>query len=59
MDARGIVVGLTEAGVARLSETAPAHARGIAAYFVSRLDDGELEVLEHSLDKVILDCGFG
>jgi DNA-binding MarR family transcriptional regulator len=58
-DGRGVVVALTDAGVARLTETAPAHARGIAAYFVSRLDDGELEVLERSLDKVTIDCGFG
>src|SRR5436853_7443305 len=29
-DGRGIVVGLTEAGVARLTETAPVHARGIS-----------------------------
>jgi DNA-binding MarR family transcriptional regulator len=58
-DARGVVVALTDAGVARLSETAPAHARGIAAYFVFRLDDGELDVLERSLDKVTIECGFG
>lgn len=58
-DGRGVVVALTDAGVARLSETAPAHARGIAAYFVSRLDDRELAVLEQALQKVTIDCGFG
>lgn len=58
-DGRGVVVALTDAGVARLSETAPAHARGIAAYFVSRLDDEELAVLERALQKVTVDCGFG
>lgn len=58
-DGRGVVVALTDAGVARLSETAPAHARGIAAYFVSRLDDEELAMLEQALDKVTIDCGFG
>jgi DNA-binding MarR family transcriptional regulator len=58
-DARGVVVALTDAGVARLTETAPAHARGIADYFVSRLEDDELAVLEHALGKVTLDCGFG
>src|SRR5256886_16078854 len=36
-DGRGVVVGLTEAGVARLTETAPVHARGISELFVSRL----------------------
>jgi DNA-binding MarR family transcriptional regulator len=53
------VVGLTDAGVARLRETAPAHARGIAELFVSRLDDDELAVLERALDKVTVDCTFG
>ena len=58
-DGRGVMVALTDAGIARLSETAPAHARGIAEYFVSRLDDQELAVLERALDKVTVDCTFG
>jgi DNA-binding MarR family transcriptional regulator len=58
-DGRGVVVALTDAGVARLTETVPAHARGIAEYFVSRLDDPELAVLESALDKVTVDCTFG
>jgi DNA-binding MarR family transcriptional regulator len=58
-DARGVVVGLTDAGVARLIETAPVHARGIAEYFVSPLDDQELALLESALDKVKVDCTFG
>jgi DNA-binding MarR family transcriptional regulator len=58
-DARGVVVALTDAGVARLTETAPVHARGISHLFVSRLDDQELAVLESALKKVILDCTFG
>jgi DNA-binding MarR family transcriptional regulator len=58
-DGRGVVVALTDAGVARLTETAPIHARGIAAYFLSRLDDEELAVLESALDKVTIDCTFG
>jgi DNA-binding MarR family transcriptional regulator len=58
-DGRGVVVTLTDAGVARLAETVPAHARGIAEYFVSRLDDQELAVLESALDKVTVDCTFG
>ena len=58
-DARGIVVALTDAGVRRLTETAPLHARGVAALFVSRLDDQELVVLERALGKVTVDCTFG
>jgi DNA-binding MarR family transcriptional regulator len=58
-DARGVVVALTDAGIARLLETAPVHARGVAEYFVSRLDDQELAVLESALDKVTVDCTFG
>jgi DNA-binding MarR family transcriptional regulator len=58
-DGRGVIVALTDAGVARLVETAPAHARGITAHFVSRLDDHELAVLESALDRVTVDCTFG
>jgi DNA-binding MarR family transcriptional regulator len=58
-DGRGVLVVLTDAGVARLTETVPAHARGIAEYFVSRLEDEELAVLESALGKVTVDCTFG
>jgi DNA-binding MarR family transcriptional regulator len=58
-DGRGVVVALTDAGVARLTETVPAHVRGIREYFVSRLDDEELAILESALDKVTVDCTFG
>src|SRR5881296_2653519 len=58
-DARGVVVALTDAGVARLTEAAPVHARGIFDLFVARLDDQELAVLERGLKKVTLDCTFG
>jgi DNA-binding MarR family transcriptional regulator len=58
-DGRGVVVQLTEAGGARLAETAPVHARGVAFYFASRLDDRELAVLEAALGKVTVDCTFG
>jgi DNA-binding MarR family transcriptional regulator len=58
-DARGIVVALTEAGIARLAETAPLHARGISELFVAQLDDQELALLERALNKVIVDCSFG
>ena len=58
-DARGVVVALTEAGIARLTETAPIHARGISKLFVAQLNDRELAVLERALNKVIVDCSFG
>src|SRR3989441_3361688 len=55
-DGRGVVVALTEAGLGRLLETAPVHARGVSELFVERLDDQELEVLQNSLKKVTIDC---
>src|SRR5436190_1448346 len=58
-DGRGVVVALTEAGIARLTETAPVHARGISKLFVAQLNDRELAVLERALNKVIVDCSFG
>src|SRR5207245_5505055 len=58
-DGRGVVVALTDAGVARLTETAPVHMRGVCGLLVSRLNDQELAVLESALDKVTLDCTFG
>jgi DNA-binding MarR family transcriptional regulator len=58
-DGRGVVVGLTEAGIARLAETVPVHARGISELFVAELNDEELAILERALDKVTIDCSFG
>jgi DNA-binding MarR family transcriptional regulator len=58
-DARAVVVALTEAGVARLTEAVPVHLRGVAKLFAERLDDQELATLQRALDKVTLDCSFG
>ena len=58
-DGRGVVVALTQAGITRLAETAPVHARGISELFVAQLDDQELALLERALNKVIVDCSFG
>src|SRR6266702_515029 len=58
-DGRGVVVTLTDAGVARLTETAPVHLRGVSELFVTQLDDRELAVLRSALDKVTVDCTFG
>lgn len=58
-DARGVMVALTDAGLSRLTETAPVHLRGVSELFVERLDDQELAALESALDKVTLGCNFG
>ena len=58
-DARGVVVALTDAGVARLTQTAPVHLRGVSELFVAQLDDQELAVLKNALKKVTVDCTFG
>ena len=58
-DARGVVVALTDAGVARLAEAAPVHLRGVVELFVSQLTDEELALLKSALDKVTADSSFG
>src|SRR3954471_23756121 len=58
-DGRGVVVALTDAGVARLTDTAPVHVRGVSDLFVAKLDDRELAALKTALDKVSVDCEFG
>ena len=58
-DARVVVVSLTDAGVVRLTETAPIHARGVSQLFVEQLDEQELSLLKTALDKVTVDCTFG
>lgn len=58
-DGRGVVVALTEAGLARLAEAVPVHLDGVSKLFIERLDDQELAVLEHALDKVSVHCSFG
>ena len=59
MDARSVVVALTDAGVARLTETVPVHLRGVSELFVAKLDAEELAVLKSALDKVAVDGTFG
>ena len=58
-DGRGVVVVLTDAGVARLTEAAPVHLRGVSDLFVARLNQKELAVLKSVMDKVTIDCTFG
>ena len=59
VDGRGVVIALTETGLARLTEALPVHLAGVSKLFIERLDDQELEVLERALDKVSLNCSFG
>ena len=58
-DARGVVVTLTDAGAARVSETVPVHLRRVTELFMAKLDNKELAVLDSALRKVILDRSFG
>jgi len=58
-DGRGVVVVLNDAGVARLTEAAPVHLRGVSDLFVARLNQKELAVLKSVMDKVTVDCTFG
>jgi DNA-binding MarR family transcriptional regulator len=58
-DARGVVVGLTDAGLDRLVEVLPVHLRKVSDLFIAPLGDDELATLERALDKVTLDCSFG
>jgi DNA-binding MarR family transcriptional regulator len=59
VDGRGVIVALTDDGLARLLETAPVHARGVRELFVAQLDDQELDALQSALDKVTVNCTFG
>lgn len=48
-DLRGAEAALTETGLDRLRTAAPTHLRGIAEYFLSGIEDGELEVVERTM----------
>ena len=58
-DARGVVVALTDKGIARLAEATPIHLRGVVELFVLQLTDKELALLKRALDKVTAECTFG
>ncbi|HZC33189.1 MAG TPA: MarR family winged helix-turn-helix transcriptional regulator [Candidatus Bathyarchaeia archaeon] len=59
VNGRGVIVALTDAGLARLLETTPVHARGVHELFVALLNDQELAALETTLDKVTVETTFG
>lgn len=58
-DGRGVVVGLTDTGVARLAQAARVHLRRVGELFVDKLNDEELATLASALEKVAVNCGFG
>jgi DNA-binding MarR family transcriptional regulator len=58
-DGRGVVIAVTETGMARLAEAMPVHLEGVSRLFIERLDDRELAVLAQALDKVSLHGSFG
>src|SRR5919106_5581225 len=51
-DGRGVVIALTESGLARLTGAVPVHLEGVSRLFLERLDDEDLAVLERALDRV-------
>ena len=59
VNGRGVIVALTDDGLARLLETAAVHAGGVRELFVAQLDDQELAALQTALDKVTVDTMFG
>lgn len=58
-DGRGVVIGITELGTARLLEALPVHLDGIERLFARPLDDDDLANIERSLNKVVTNCSFG
>lgn len=58
-DGRAVVVGLTDAGVKRLAELAPAHSRGVMEMFVSQLSAHDLSALSRALAKVTVATTYG
>lgn len=52
-DLRGAEAALTDAGLKRLRTAAPTHLRGIADYFLSAIDERDLEVVERTMACVV------
>ena len=51
-DLRGAEAALTEEGLQRLRTAAPTHLRGIADYFLSAIENDDLEVVERTMQCV-------
>ena len=58
-DGRAVVVALTDAGVKRLAQLAPLHARAVMEMFVSRLTANDLSALHRALAKVTEATTYG
>jgi DNA-binding MarR family transcriptional regulator len=54
-DARGLFTVLTDDGLSRLRAASPVHLRGVSAYGVGRLDEGEAEQLSALLARLLDD----
>jgi DNA-binding MarR family transcriptional regulator len=57
-DLRGAEAALTEAGLDRLRVAAPTHLRGIDEYFLSAIEDPDLEVVQRTM-QVVADRACG
>ena len=51
-DLRGAEAALTESGLKRLRIAAPTHLRGIADYFLSAIEEDDLQVVERTMECV-------
>lgn len=56
-DARGVFAQITEAGRARLRETAPTHVAGVRAHLVDLLDAADQEALAEIFERVLVHLG--
>jgi len=58
-DGRGVVVALSEPGLARLLEALPVHLERVSKLFVEPLDDQDLTAVQQAMAKITVDCEFG
>ena len=58
-DGRAVVVELTDAGVRRVHELTPLHARAVMDLFVSRLTAGDIRAMSRALAKVTEATTYG
>ena len=56
-DARVSWATLTDAGLARVRETSPAHFRGVEAHFLARIPEADREAFVHALETVVESLG--
>jgi len=54
-DRRGSWAMLTDAGHARLRRASPTHLRGVGEHFLNRIPAPELEALQRTLDRVLIE----